>query len=130
MIKKNAKIKVQFLYWLIAFSFLARLVAAYFTGDINDLQSASVNEWNILIRNFIKYKTYSFYTHLGEAIPSVYMPPFYPFLLYLIKGSTSFLGRTIHFHPSGAHGKPWRPISDTGTLPKLQLCNVQTVRAS
>jgi len=92
MIKKNAKIKVQFLYWLIAFSFLARLVAAYFTGDINDLQSASVNEWNILIRNFIKYKTYSFYTHLGEAIPSVYMPPFYPFLLYLIKSSTSFLG--------------------------------------
>ena len=36
-------------------------------------------------------------------------------------------GRAIHFHPSGACGEPWRPISDTGTLPKLPLCKVQTV---
>ena len=36
-------------------------------------------------------------------------------------------GHTIHFHPSGACGEPWRPISDTGTLPKIPFFKVQTV---
>ena len=25
-------------------------------------------------------------------------------------------GRRIHFHPSGARGEPWRPISGMGTF--------------
>ena len=36
-------------------------------------------------------------------------------------------GRTIHFHPLGTRDEPWRPISDTGTLPRLPLCKMQTV---
>ena len=32
-------------------------------------------------------------------------------------------GRTIHFHPSGARGEPWRPISGTGTFYTSASCS-------
>ena len=60
-----------------------------------DLSSKYVNEWNILLQNLIKFKSYSFYTFEGELIPSVYMPPMYPFFLYLIKVFTSFEGKNL-----------------------------------
>ena len=70
-------------------SFLLRLIVVYFYRDI-DLQSVNVNEWNILLENLIKYKSYSFYIFENQPIPSVFMPPIYPFFLYLIKVTTSF----------------------------------------
>ena len=78
-----AKIKNAQLYlvaWLIALSFLLRLVSAYFVHD-----SHIDNEWNILLNNLINYRTFAYYTFDGHLIPSVYMPPIYPFFLYSIK---------------------------------------------
>ena len=89
MIKESTNIKIYFLPWLITLSFLLRLVAIYFFRDLN-LYSVNVNEWNVLLHNLIKYKSYSFYTFDNLTIPSVYMPPIYPFFLYLIKVVTSF----------------------------------------
>jgi len=89
MIKENKKI--YFLSSLIVFSFLLRLISIYFYRD-TDLNSLNVNEWNILLQNLIKYKSYSFYTFDDQLIPSVYMPPLYPFFLYLIKMTSSLEG--------------------------------------
>ena len=95
MIRENTNIKIYFLYGLIAISFLARLIAIYFFKNTYvdiDFSSSSVNEWNILLQSLIEHKSYSFYS---QAIPSVYMPPIYPFFLYLIKTVTSFDGSNL-----------------------------------
>tara|TARA_B100001123_G_scaffold451293_1_gene630045 strand:- start:2576 stop:3838 length:1263 start_codon:yes stop_codon:yes gene_type:complete len=88
MINVDKNKKINFLLLLIFSSFLLRLIAIYFfRGSYVDttLLSSDVNEWNILLQNLIKYKSYSFYTFDGQLIPSVYMPPVYPFFLYIIK---------------------------------------------
>ena len=82
-------IKIYFLPWLIVLSFLLRLIAVYFYRD-TDLYSSNVNEWNILLENLIKYKSFTFYSFNGELIPSVIVPPMYAFFLYLVKVVTSF----------------------------------------
>ena len=76
-------IKIYFLPWLIVLSFLLRLIAVYFYRD-TDLYSSNVNEWNILLENLIKYKSYSLYIFENQPIPSVFMPPIYPFFLLSI----------------------------------------------
>ena len=73
-------IKIYLLPWLIVFSFLLRLLAAYFIKDIH-----IENEWNVLLGNLIKYKSFSFYIFDGQLIPSVLVPPLYSFFLYLVK---------------------------------------------
>ena len=65
---------------LIIFSFFARVASVLIYGD-----TIIYNEWNILLNNLIDYKTYSFYTFEDQLIPSTYMPPLYPFLLYFLK---------------------------------------------
>jgi len=49
------------------------------------------NEWQTLLNNLINYKSYSFYTFQNQLIPSAYMPPVYPFFLYIIYLITNFL---------------------------------------
>ena len=78
-------IKIYFLPWLIAISFILRLLAVYFVRDIH-----IDNEWSVLLNNLAQYKSYSFYTFDGQLIPSALLPPTYPFFLYLIKVITSF----------------------------------------
>ncbi len=80
----EAYIKIYFLPWLIVLSFILRIVTVYFFRDIH-----IDNEWNILLDNLIKYKTYSLYVFDGVPIPSVLLPPTYPFFLYLVKITTS-----------------------------------------
>ena len=94
MIKAITNIKIHYLFWLVFLSFALRLVAVYFYSDTN-LQSQNVNEWNILLENLIKYKSYSLYTYNNIPIPSVYMPPVYPFFLYTIQFVTSFEGSNL-----------------------------------
>ena len=77
-------IKIYFLPWLIVLSFILRIVTVYFFRDIH-----IDNEWNILLDNLIKYKTYSLYVFDGVPVPSVLLPPTYPFFLYLVKITTS-----------------------------------------
>ena len=90
MIKKNININFYLLLGLIILSFLLRFVTVYFVRDI-----AIDNEWNILIDNLVKFKSYSLYTFDNQLIPSVYMPPMYPFFIYLIKIITSFEGGNL-----------------------------------
>ena len=90
MIKKNININFYLLLGLIILSFLLRFVVVYFVRDI-----AIGNEWNILIDNLVKFKSYSLYTFDNQLIPSVYMPPMYPFFIYLIKIITSFEGDNL-----------------------------------
>ena len=78
-------IKIYFLPWLIVFSFILRLATVYFVSDIN-----IENEWGSLLGNLVKYKSFSYHTFNGQLIPSVFVPPMYPFFLYLVKIVTSF----------------------------------------
>ena len=83
MIQKIKNIKFILLSGLIIISFIIRLIAAYFLGD-ESFESAST-EWSVLVFNLIENKSYSLYYFDGLFIPSVYMPPGYPILIYLIK---------------------------------------------
>jgi len=85
MIKKNIYTEYNFVSALIVLSFLSRLITVYFVRDFH-----FDNEWDILLNNLINYKSFSFYNFNGELIPSAYMPPLYPFFLYIINILTSF----------------------------------------
>ena len=85
MFKRKINIGFYLIAGLIIFSFLLRLISAYFLRDM-ELDY----EWNILVNNLINYKSYSFYTFNSILIPSVYMPPLYPFFIFLVKIITSF----------------------------------------
>ena len=87
ILDNSSKTKIYFLTWLILLSFLLRLISVYFVRDIN-----IEHEWYILLDNLIKYRSYSFYTFNDQLIPSVFLPPMYPFFLYFVKVVTSFEG--------------------------------------
>ena len=84
MIFLNALKKINnnyyFLFFLLITAFLARLISFYFYGDYY-----LSNEWKVLLNNLLSYKSYVYYNFEGNLIPSVYMPPAYPFFLYVIK---------------------------------------------
>ena len=99
MIEKIKNIKFILLSGLIIISFIIRLIAAYFLGD-ESFESAST-EWSVLVYNLIENKSYSLYHFDDLFIPSIYMPPGYPMLLYLIKiaslGKINFLNLIMLF---------------------------------
>jgi len=66
----------NFIFLLIALSFIIRLIAIYFYHD-NRLDQ----EWEILLNNLVKHKAYTYY---GPPIPHVILPPLYPFFLYFL----------------------------------------------
>jgi len=83
MIEKTKNIKFILLSGLIIISFIIRLITAYFLGE-DSFESAST-EWSVLVYSLIEKKSYSLYQFGDLIVPSVYMPPGYPMLLYLIK---------------------------------------------
>ena len=101
MIKKNLNTKINFLFWLMVFSFLIRLVVVYFLGDqYNEPKGYRLgvnNEWNVLLEHLIKYKSYSLIIFNEQLIPSVFMPPMYPFFLYSINFITDFDGDKLMY---------------------------------
>ena len=82
MKKEKIKFNLNFsvVSWLVLISFIARLAVVFFLGD-----QYLENEWKTLLYNLENYKSYSFFTIDGQLIPSVYMPPLYPFFLYITK---------------------------------------------
>ncbi len=92
MTQKNIKTEHQFIIALIIFSFLTRLITIYYIRDFH-----FDNEWGVLLNNLINHNGYSFHNFNGEFIPSAYMPPLYPFFLYLIKIITSFENSNLLF---------------------------------
>ena len=88
MNKKSLNSEINLLTGVIIFSFSLRIISAYFFRD-----AFIENEWNILLNNLINHKSYSFYSFNNQLLPSAYMPPLYPFLLYFLK-TVSFLNDT------------------------------------
>mgnify|MGYP001312703214 CR=1 FL=1 len=101
MIKKNLNTKINFLFWLMMFSFLIRFVVVYFLGDqYNEPKGYRLgvnNEWNVLLAHLIKYKSYSLLIFNEQLIPSVFMPPMYPFFLYSINFISNFSGDNLMY---------------------------------
>ena len=94
---QNINAKIFSLRSLILVSFLIRIVAVYFTRDLE-----IANEWNILVENLLNHKSYSYYNFNNQLIPSVYMPPLYAFFIYFLKiifplNSFNFLYLLIFF---------------------------------
>jgi len=83
------------------FSFLIRLVVVYFLGDqYNEPKGYRLgvnNEWNVLLAHLIKYKSYSLLIFNEQLIPSVFMPPMYPFFLYSINFISNFSGDNLMY---------------------------------
>ena len=90
MIKKNIYSKFNLITGLIFLSILLRFITVYFIRDLE-----IDNEWNVLVTNLIKYNSYSIYLFDNKPIPSVYMPPVYPFFIYIIKSITSLEGLNL-----------------------------------
>ena len=79
MSKENLIQNNYLIYSLILITFLSRLFMVFFLRDTH-----LENEWQTLLNNLINYKSYSFYSFQDQLIPSAYMPPVYPFFLYII----------------------------------------------
>ena len=90
MINKKIYSKFNLITGLIVLSILLRFVTVFFIRDLN-----IDNEWNALITNLIKYKSYSIYLFNNQPIPSVYMPPVYPIFIYIITSITSLEGLNL-----------------------------------
>jgi len=86
MSKENLIQNNYLIYSLILITFLSRLFMVFFLRDTH-----LENEWQTLLNNLINYKSYSFYSFQDQLIPSAYMPPVYPFFLYIIYLITNFL---------------------------------------
>jgi 4-amino-4-deoxy-L-arabinose transferase-like glycosyltransferase len=80
---KNINTKFLILFSLIVVSFLLRLISSYFYGDTK--WEGEPTEWGILVHHLTNYNSYSLYRFGDLLAPSVYMPPGYPILLYLLK---------------------------------------------
>jgi len=72
---KNEKF-VLLLIFLI--SVLIRIPAVHFYGD-----TSIENEWGIIVHNLVENGKFSFRNLDGFLLPNLYMPPLYPFFLYL-----------------------------------------------
>ena len=81
MKKTNIEQRYYLLPILIGISFLSRISVSYFFGD---KAFDGQGEWGILVESLIFFNTYSLYHFDDLLVPSVYMPPLYPFILYLI----------------------------------------------
>jgi len=72
--------KFPLIIFLISISFFSRAIAIYFFGDTN-----LDYEWGIIISNLETSNIFAFRTVDGVAVPNIFMPPLYPFFLYIIK---------------------------------------------
>ena len=76
-IKDIIQNKKYFVSILILLTIISRILAIKFFGD-----TKLDNEWGVLIDNLINFNTYAYYEFNNKLIPSAYMPPLYPFIIY------------------------------------------------
>ena len=77
------KINYYFFSYLVLFLTVIKIVFSFYFGDDRiDM------EWRIIYENLIKFGEFSYHQIDGTRLPTVYMPPLYPYFLY----SFSFLG--------------------------------------
>lgn len=77
------KINYQLFFTLILILTLIKILFSIYFGDkLIDM------EWRIINLNLIRYGEFSYHQIEGIRIPTIYMPPLYPYFLY----SFNFLG--------------------------------------
>ena len=77
------KINYYFFSYLVLFLTIIKIVFSFYFGDeLIDM------EWRVINENLIKFGEFSYHQIDGMRLPTVYMPPLYPYFLY----SFSFLG--------------------------------------
>ncbi len=65
---------------IILLGFLLRVISIVLFHDVS-----VDNEWGVLLKNLEENKTLSVRTIKGELVPNIFMPPLYPFFLFIIK---------------------------------------------
>jgi hypothetical protein len=74
----------QFIFILLL-GLIIRVVTIQFFGDI-----ILENEWGTIVRNLQESEIFGFRTFGEKVYPTIYMPPLYPYLLYILKISSFF----------------------------------------
>ena len=96
----------SYIFILILLSLASRIFAFYFVSDLN-----LVNEWRVLIHNLDISGTLGYNVVIDEfyalpklatktdlVLPSVFMPPFYAFFLYVIQLIFSIIKLYKYYH--------------------------------
>jgi 4-amino-4-deoxy-L-arabinose transferase-like glycosyltransferase len=68
---------------LVSFLSILRFGIAFIYGDSNYEM-----EWGIIVKNLLSDSSFSYHEINGQKIPSIYMPPLYAYLIYIV----SFIG--------------------------------------
>ena len=76
----------RYIYIILIFNFLLRLITIYIFGD-KSFSPQESNEWGVIFENLKNYGVMSWFEHDDFKYPTVFMPPFYVFYIY----SFSFL---------------------------------------
>ena len=76
--------KYLFPFLLLFASLISRIIAVIYFGD-RELDY----EWGIIVSNFYNNGVFGFRTVDGIIVPNIFMPPFYPIFIYLIKTITN-----------------------------------------
>lgn len=90
----NYILKFKFLF-IILIALILRLISIYYFRDFE-----VANEWGIILENLEKNSILSVHTVQGTPVPNIFMPPLYPFFLYIIKlffNSIDFFLWTVQF---------------------------------
>ena len=83
------KILKNYLLFIILLSITLGVISILFFRDIE-----VTNEWRMILQNLELNKILSVHSVNGVPVPSIYMPPLYPFFLYAIK---NFFQNLDHF---------------------------------
>ena len=71
------KINYYFFSYLVLFLTIIKIVFSFYFGDeLIDM------EWRVIHENLIKFGEFSYHQIDGMRLPTVYMPPLYPYFLY------------------------------------------------
>jgi len=76
--------KYLFPFLLLFASLISRVIAVIYFGDV-ELDY----EWGVIVSNLYNNEVFGFRTIDGTIVPNIFMPPFYPIFIYLIKSITN-----------------------------------------
>ncbi len=74
------KIQNYYLFIIITLSIITRVISIYLFRDIE-----VSNEWGIILNNLENNDIFSVHSVQGTPVPNIFMPPLYPFFLFVIK---------------------------------------------
>ena len=88
--------KYLFLFLLLFTSLIFRIIAVIYFGD-----TKLDYEWGVIVSNLYNHGIFGFRTINETIVPNIFMPPFYPIFIYLVKsftyGNSFYLEIIIYF---------------------------------